>query len=91
VDQDLESVRNAEKAPKPRNWEAWGKWLPTIGKTPKGKKPQGRQSVLKESFPSAGGSRVIRLWRGVKGYERVFRGTEHFPETRQREDLKGYP
>jgi hypothetical protein len=34
---------------------------------------------------------VIRLWRGVKGYERIIRGIEHFPENRRCENLKGHP
>jgi hypothetical protein len=44
VEQSLESVRNAEKATEPREWLSLGSmWLPEIRKTPKGKKPQGRQ------------------------------------------------
>jgi hypothetical protein len=44
VDENLESVRNAEKVTEPRTWNSWEQWLPIIRKTPKGKKPHGRQS-----------------------------------------------
>jgi hypothetical protein len=50
VEQSLESVRNAEKATEPREWLSLGNmWLPEIRKTPKGKKPQGRQ--LRIAYP----------------------------------------
>jgi hypothetical protein len=45
--------------------------LPIIVKTPKGKKPHGRQSGKVSSCSTA--PEVTRLWRGAKGYERVFR------------------
>jgi len=54
VEQSLESVRNAEKATEPREWlPLGGKWLPEVRKTPKGKKPQGRQLL----FPHPKGKR----------------------------------
>jgi hypothetical protein len=46
-------------------------WLPITGKTPKGKKPQGRQPVWQVT--AGGGSRLSKLWRGAKGQERIFR------------------
>jgi hypothetical protein len=50
-------------------------WLPGSGKTPKGKKPAW-EAVTCRVTPPGGGARVIRLWRGAKGQERMFRGTK---------------
>jgi hypothetical protein len=47
-------------------------WLPIIGKTPKGEKPQGRQ-LRKELASLPSGSGAIILWRGVKDQERIIR------------------
>jgi hypothetical protein len=48
-------------------------WLPGPRKTPKGKKPQGRQSLLDEGnlFVRRRLQDGRRLWRGAKGSERI--------------------
>jgi hypothetical protein len=58
VEKSLESVRNAEKVTKPGEWFSSGeRWLPALGKTPKGQKNRkggSRNSDLrKESFAAA--------------------------------------
>jgi hypothetical protein len=46
VEKSLESVRNAEKATKPGEWFSSGeRWLPALGKTPKGQKTA-REAVV---------------------------------------------
>jgi hypothetical protein len=67
-------VRNAEEVPKPGGRNRWGKWLPIPRKTPKGKKPHGRKPRKAHYF--AGGSEVIKLWRGAKGSERIVRKSQ---------------
>lgn len=43
AEQGLESVRNAGKATEPKGGSFRVRWLPNIGKTPKGSKPQERK------------------------------------------------
>jgi hypothetical protein len=54
----------------PRVGNPWEKWLPSVGKTSKGKKPQGRQLSKRgesERRNHGNGDRVVKLCRGVKG------------------------
>jgi len=41
------------------------------------------------SRPRPGGSRVIELWRGARGYERIVRVRISFPGIPRGEDLRG--
>jgi hypothetical protein len=49
------------------------KWLSDAGKTPKGKEPQGRQLLRASALSN--GTRA-GLWRGAKGQERIFQGSQ---------------
>jgi hypothetical protein len=66
VDQSLESVRNAEKAPEPDRWLLAGAVAARLRKNAEGEKTAWEAVALRGD-----GSRVIRLWRGAEGSERI--------------------
>jgi hypothetical protein len=62
VDESLESVRNAEKAPQPDRWFLSGVVAARFRKNAEGEKTAWEAVAIRGD-----GSRVRKLWRGAEG------------------------